>query len=66
MYTDKKKKKSLDQHHSSKPSVLHRSPFFMAQLSHQCMTIGNIIALIILNFFCKVIPLLLKMLLGLS
>ena len=57
--------KSLVQHHSSKPSILHYSPFFMLQLSHPYMTIGKI-ALIILNFFSKVMSLLLKMLLGLS
>ena len=57
--------KSLVQHHSSKPSILHCSPFFMVQLSHPYMTTGKI-ALIILNFFTKVMSLLLKMLLGLS
>ena len=57
--------KSLVQHHSSKPSILHYSPLFMLQLSHPYMTTGKI-ALTILNFFSKVISLLLKMLLGLS
>ena len=57
--------KILVQHHSSKPSILHYSPLFMLQLSHPYMTTGKI-ALTILNFFSKVISLLLKMLLGLS
>ena len=34
--------KSLVQNHSSKPSVLHWSPFFMVQLSHPYMTTGKI------------------------
>ena len=58
--------KSLIQHHGSKPSIVHYSPFFMLQMSYPYMTSGNIIALIILNFFSKVLSLLLKMLLGLS
>ena len=33
--------KSLLQYHSSKASVLWRSSFFIVQLSHPCMTIGN-------------------------
>ena len=33
--------KSLVQHHSSKPSVLHYSPFFMLQLSHPYVTTGK-------------------------
>ena len=37
--------KSLLQHHSSKASILPRSAFFIVQLSHPDMTIGNIIAL---------------------
>ena len=52
--------KSLVQHHSSKSSILHRSPFFMVQLSHPYMTTGKMIALIALNFFSKVMSLLLK------
>ena len=52
--------KSLVKRHSSKPSVLLHSPFFMVQLSHPYMTTGKIIALIILIFFSKVISLLLK------
>ena len=51
--------KSLVQHHSSKPSILHYSPFFMPQLSHLYMTTGKI-ALIILKFCSKVMSLLLK------
>ena len=45
-------------HHSSKPSILHHSPFFMVQLSHSYMATGEIIALIILNFFSKFMSLL--------
>ena len=52
--------KSLIEHHSSEPSILHYSPFFMFQRSHPYMTTGKIIALIILNFFSKVMSLLLK------
>ena len=37
--------KSLLQHHSSKASVLRRSAFFTAQLSHPYMTTGKTIAL---------------------
>ena len=37
--------KSLLQHHSSKASILHRSSFFMVQLSHPYMTTGKTIAL---------------------
>ena len=33
--------KSLLQHHSSKPSILQCSAFFMVQLSHPYMTIGK-------------------------
>ena len=54
--------KSLIQHHGSKPSIVHYSPFFMLQMSYPYMTSGNIIALIILNFFSIVTTLLLKML----
>ena len=35
--------KSLLQHHSSKPSILWHSAFFMAQLSYPYMTTGNTI-----------------------
>ena len=58
--------RSLVQHHSSKPSILHCSPFFMVQLSHPYMTTRKIIALIILNFFSKVMSLLKKICIGLS
>jgi len=37
--------KSLLQHHSSKPSVLRRSAFFIVQLSHPYMTTGKTVAL---------------------
>ena len=37
--------KSLLQHHSSKASILRRSAFFTAQLSHPYMTTGKTIAL---------------------
>src|SRR5574337_355165 len=37
--------KSLLQHHSSKASILRRSPFFTVQLSHPYMTTGKTIAL---------------------
>ena len=37
--------KSLLQHHSSKASVLQRSAFFMAELSHLYMTTRKTIAL---------------------
>ena len=37
--------KSLLQHHSSKPSILQCSAFFIVKLSHPYMTIGKTIAL---------------------
>ena len=37
--------KSLLQHHSSKASILYRSAFFIAQLSHPYMTTGKTITL---------------------
>ena len=37
--------KSLLQYHSSEASILHRSAFFMVQLSHPYMTTGKTIAL---------------------
>ena len=49
--------KSLLQHHSSKASILWCSAFFMAQLSHQRMTIGKTIALTIRTFVSKVMSL---------
>ena len=54
--------KTLAQHHSSKESILHYSPFFMVQLSHTYMASRKIIALSILKFFSKVMSLLLKIL----
>ena len=46
--------KSLVQHHSSKASVLQRSAFFTAQLSHPYMTTGKTIALTKRTFVVKV------------
>ena len=43
--------KSLLQHHSSKASILRRSAFFIAQLSHLYMTTGKTIALSRRTFF---------------
>ena len=37
--------KSLLQHHHSKASILQHSAFFIAQLSHPCMTAGKTMAL---------------------
>ena len=54
--------KSLLQHHSSKASILQRSAFFTAQLSHPYMTTGKTIALTRWTFVGKVISLLLNML----
>ena len=54
--------KSLLQHHSSKPSVLRLSTFFMVELSHPYMTTGKTIALTIWTFVSKVISLLFNML----
>ena len=54
--------KSLIKHHSWKTSVLQRSAFFMAQLSHPYMTTGKIIALTIRTFVGKMISLLFNML----
>ena len=50
--------KSLLQHHSSKPSTLQHSAFYMVQLSHPYMTSGKTIALKIQTFVGKVISLL--------
>ena len=44
--------KSLLQHHSSKPSILH-SAFFTVQFSHPYMTTGKTIALTRWTFFAK-------------
>ena len=46
--------KSLLQHHSSKPSILGHSAFFMVQLSHPYMTTGKTIASSIWMFVNKV------------
>ena len=54
--------KSLLQHHSSKASLLQRSAFFIAQLSHPHMTTGKTIALTRWTFVGKVLSLLLNML----
>ena len=54
--------KSLLQHHCSKASVLQRSAFFMAQLSHPYMTIGKTIALAMWTSVGKVTSLLFNML----
>ena len=54
--------KSLLQHHSSKASILRRSAFFTAQLSHPHMTTGKTIALTRRTFVGSVISLLLNML----
>ena len=47
--------KSLLQHHSSKPSILQRSAFFIVQLSHPYMTTGKTIALTRWTFVGNVI-----------
>ena len=49
---------SLLQHHSSKPSILQRSAFFMVHFSHPYMTTGKIIALTRWTFVGKVMSLL--------
>ena len=54
--------KSLLQHHSSKALILRCSSFFIAQISHPCMTTGKTIASTIWTFVDKVMSLLLKML----
>ena len=54
--------KSLLQHHSSKPSILQCSAFFIVQLSHPYMTTGKAIALTIWTIIGKVISLLFNML----
>ena len=53
---------SLLQHHSSKASILQRSAFFIAQLSHAYMTTGKTIALTIGTFVGKVVSLLFNIL----
>ena len=54
--------KSLLQHHSSKASILRRSPFFIVQLSHPYMITGKTIALTRWTFVGKVMSLLFNML----
>ena len=54
--------KSLLQHHSSKASILQRSPFFIVQLSHPYTTTGKTIALTRWTFVGKVMSLLFNML----
>ena len=54
--------KSLLQHHSSKASILQRSAFFTAQLSHPYMTTEKTIALARWTFVGKVMSLLSNML----
>ena len=54
--------KSLLQHHSSKPSILQRSAFFIVQLSHAYMTPGKTIAFTRRTFVGKVMSLLSNML----
>ena len=49
---------SLLQHHSSKPSILWLSAFFMVQLSHPYMTTGKTTALTKWAFVSKVMSLL--------
>ena len=53
---------SLLQHHSSKASILWRSPFFIVQLKHPYMTTGKTIALTKWTFVGKVMSLLFSML----
>ena len=54
--------RSLLQHHSSKPSILWCSAFFIVQLSHPYMTTGKTIALTRRAFVGKVMSLLFNML----
>ena len=54
--------KSLLQHHSSKPSILWCSAFFIVQLSHPYMTAGKTIALTRQTFVSKVMSLLFNIL----
>ena len=54
--------KSLQQHHSSKASILQCSAFFIVQLSHPYMTAGKTIALSRWTFVGKVMSLLFNML----
>ena len=54
--------KTLLQHHSSKPSLLRRSAFFIVHLSHPYMTTGKAIALTGRTLVGNVMSLLLNML----
>ena len=54
--------KSLLQHHSSKASILWRSAFFTALLSHPYMTTGKTITLTRWAFVSKVMSLLFNIL----
>ena len=54
--------KSILQRHSSKASILRHSAFFIVQLSHPYMTIGQTIALTRQTFVGKVMSLLFNML----
>ena len=54
--------KSLLQYHSSKPSILQCSAFFIVQLSHPYMTTGKTIALTRWTFVGKVMSLLFNIL----
>ena len=54
--------KSLLQYHSSKPSILQRSAFFIVQLSHPYVTTGKTIALTRRTFEGKIKYLLFNML----
>ena len=54
--------KSLLQHHSSKPSILKHSAFFIVQLSHPYMTTGKTIGLTRQTFVGTVMSLLFSML----
>ena len=49
--------KSLHQHHSSKPSILQCSAFFIVQISHPYMTTGKTIPLTRQTFVGKVMSL---------
>ena len=54
--------KSLLQHHSSKPSIIRHSAFFIVQLSHPYMTTGKTMALTRQTFVGTVMSLLFNML----
>ena len=54
--------KSLLQHHSSKPSILRHSAFFIVQLSPPYMTTGKTMALTRQTYVSKVMSMLFNML----